>query len=257
VQLHPVAELSAGALLWPWERASEVLHAWREWTLDAPEEVTTSARILQVPPFPDIPEPVRGRQFVVIDGAVLGTPEEAEAILAPLRALEPEIDMWAPAPPAALVHVHMDPEHPVPGISDHAMLAELPPEAIDAFVEIGGHESGSPLLALELRHLGGALGRVPANAGALCRLTAPYGLFAVGVPIDADVASAVMHHLELVREAMTPYCTGGSYLNFAERPTNTASAFSEDAYAALQAVKAAYDPQDVVQANHEVTAAAS
>jgi hypothetical protein len=135
------------------------------------------------------------------------------------------------------------------------MLAGLPPEAIDAFVEIGGHESGSPLLILELRHLGGALGRVPQNAGALCRLDAPYNLFALGVPVDPDVASAIMHRLELVRGAMAPFVTGGAYLNFAERPTHTAAAFSEDAYAALQAVKAVLDPEGVIQANHEIPAA--
>ena len=145
LRLIAMPELYAGAMLWPWERASEVLHAWRAWTLDAPETATTSARILQVPPLPDIPELLRGRQFVVIDGAVLGSDAYANEVLAPLRALEPEIDLFAAAPPVALSHLHMDPEQPVPGIGDHALLGELTPELIDALVEVAGHESGSPL----------------------------------------------------------------------------------------------------------------
>ena len=51
--------------------------------------------MLQIPPLPEIPEFIRGRQIVVIDGAVLGTEDEANEILAPFRELEPEIDTFA------------------------------------------------------------------------------------------------------------------------------------------------------------------
>jgi len=114
VELIPMTEIYAGALIWPWERATEVIQAWRTWTLDAPESVTTSVRLLQVPPIPEIPESVRGRQLVVIDGAVIGSEAHAAEVLAPLRALAPEIDLFAMVAPAALPHIHMDPEHPVP-----------------------------------------------------------------------------------------------------------------------------------------------
>jgi hypothetical protein len=256
IALIAVPELCAGAMLWPWERAAEVLHAWREWTLDAPESATTSARILQVPPVPDIPEALRGRQFVVIDGAVLGAGAYADEVLAPLRALGPEIDMFAMVPPAALVHVHMDPEHPVPGIGAHAMLDELTPEAIDAFVAVAGPGSGSPLLVAELRHAGGALSRVPAGAGALARMQAAYVLFAVGSPMVPELVEPIRERLGDLEDAMSPWASTRAYLNFAERPTDTSRAFGPDAFAALQAVKAEHDPSDLVHANHPVAPAA-
>ena len=252
IMLIAIPELYAGAMLWPWERASEVLHAWREWTVDAPESATTSARILQIPPVPDIPEPFRGRQFVCIDGAVLGSESYANEVLAPLKALEPEIDSFGMAPPIALSHLHMDPEHPVPGISDTAMLEELTPETIDALVEAGGPGSGSPLLLVEVRHLGGALARVPAGAGARSRLDAPYIMFALGSPMTPELAAAIPPHLAKVVEAVAPWAADGVYLNFAERTTDTRRAFSEDAYAALQAVKAEVDPDGLIQSNHEI-----
>jgi hypothetical protein len=255
LRLIAVPELYAGAMLWPWERAREVLHAWREWTLDAPESVTTSARILQVPPFPDIPEVVRGRQFVCIGGAVLGGEAYSAEVLSALRALEPEIDMFAMAPPAALSHLHMDPEHPVPGIGDHAMLEDLPAEAIDLLVDAAGHESGSPLLAVELRHLGGALSRSAAGAGARSRLEAPYILFAVGVPATPELGAAIPPHLARVKAALAPWHAERVYLNFAEHPTDVSTAFGADAFAALQAVKAEYDPQDTIHANHAIAPA--
>src|SRR3954453_22544994 len=102
--LYPASQVYAGALLWPWEQATEVLKAYVEWCRTAPDAISTPARILQVPPLPDTPEPVRGRQFVAIDGAFLGAPGAGAEVLAPLRALAPEIDMFAPIPAAVLSH---------------------------------------------------------------------------------------------------------------------------------------------------------
>ncbi|MES1193735.1 MAG: FAD-binding oxidoreductase [Solirubrobacterales bacterium] len=255
LRLIPTPELYAGAMLWPWERASEVLHAWRTWTLDAPETATTSARIVQVPPLPDIPDMLRGRQFVVIDGAVLGSDAYANEVLAPLRALEPEIDMFAAAPPAALSHLHMDPEEPVPGIGDHALLDDVTPELIDALVEAAGHRSTSPLTVVELRHLGGALLRVAAGAGARSRIDAPYVYFAVGVPMTPELGAAISATLAHLRGVLAPWKADGAYLNFAEEPTDVSTAFESDTYRALQAVKATYDPHNTIHANHEVTPA--
>jgi FAD binding domain len=72
--LFPLAEVYAGVMLWPIERASEILHAWREWTAEMPEDMTTVGRLLQLPPIPDIPEPLRGRSFVAVQAFYLGSP---------------------------------------------------------------------------------------------------------------------------------------------------------------------------------------
>jgi hypothetical protein len=257
LRLIAVPELFAGAMLWPWERASEVLHAWREWTLSAPETVTTSARILQVPPFPEIPEVVRGRQFVVIDGAVLGSEAYAAEVLAPLHALEPEIDMFAASSPVALSYLHMDPEQPVPGIGDHALLSDVTAEAIDAVVAAAGCESGSPLLAVELRHVGGALARAVPGAGARSKIDAPYIFFAVGVPATPELAAAIPARLAQLKNVLSPWIAPGAYLNFAEEPTDLSTAFEDETFRALQAVKATYDGRDTIHANHAIAPASA
>ena len=114
IALYPVEELVAGMMIWPWERSAEVLTRYVEWAETAPKSVSASGRMLQIPPLPEIPEEIRGRQIVVIDGAVLGTEDEANEILAPLRELGPEIDTFATVPAASLVRLHMDPEPPMP-----------------------------------------------------------------------------------------------------------------------------------------------
>jgi hypothetical protein len=112
-----------------------VLEAWASWTRTTPDEVTTSARILQLPPLPELPEPIRGRKLVVVDGAILGNMQAAASMLGKLRELAPEIDTFAPTPAPALCRPHGDPEEPAPYLSESAMLRELPAEAIEVFVK--------------------------------------------------------------------------------------------------------------------------
>src|SRR3954469_15130783 len=61
----------AGALFFPWERAGEVLQAWREWLPSTPDEVTSVGRILQFPPFDFVPEPLRGKSFALVEAVYL------------------------------------------------------------------------------------------------------------------------------------------------------------------------------------------
>src|SRR5881397_1395570 len=141
------------------ESAEEVLNAWREWVDAVPDEVTSIGRLLQVPPLPDIPEPLRGRRLVVVEAAMIMDEPEASKLLEPLRKLGPEMDTFATIPPTGLQELHMDPPHPVPGKGDHIMLRDLTPTGIEKIVEAAGAKSASPLLSVEFRHLGGALGR--------------------------------------------------------------------------------------------------
>src|SRR5262245_60215137 len=88
LELYPVREAYAGWLIWPVERAVEVLGAWSEWAADAPDEVTSIGRLLQIPPLPEMPEPLRGRQVVAVEAAYLGDEESGRELLRPLRALQ-------------------------------------------------------------------------------------------------------------------------------------------------------------------------
>jgi FAD/FMN-containing dehydrogenase len=241
----------AGMLAWPWERSEEVLKRWAEWAPGAPEEVTTSARILQFPPIPDIPEFLRGRQLVMIDGAFCGSPEDGEKVLAPLRELGPEMDMWGPMPPAGLVRVHGDPEHPVPGVSDHRMISELPPDAIDAFVAAAGPGSGSSLLFAELRQLGGAVARPPEDAGALSHVEDPFMLFCIAMAMDEGMAAAGDESAQRLCKEMGPWASSRCYLNFVERlAVETAGGYGEDAFARLQKIRSEVDSDGLFQSNH-------
>ena len=256
-ELYPVPELYAGMLAWPWERTADVLHAWREWVPGLPNEMSTWARVLQVPPLPDIPEPVRGRQLVVVEAAYLGAGESAGELLRPLRDLAPELDTFAAVPPAALGHLHMDPEDPVPFATSGQLLDELPAAAIDTIVEAVGPDSGSPLLSLELRLLGGALTDAPPDAGALASLDQAFLTLGVGMVMDPGMASAINAHLDLVSNALEPWDSGVKFANFIDAPIDTRMLYPPETFDRLQEVKTRYDRHDLFRANHPIPCSAA
>jgi FAD binding domain/Berberine and berberine like len=251
LELFPVAELYAGVLFWPQERAAEVLKAWHGWTAGVPDEMTSLGRLLNIPPLEEIPEPMRRRSFVVIEAAWLGDEASGSEQLAPLRELGPEMDTFAMIPPPGLAAVHMDPPEPVPGAGDGISLADFPAEAIDAVVGAAGPGTDSPLVSVEVRHLGGAAARRDSDHGALAAVDAQYTLYAVGMAAHAGMKQAVEQRLDRVQSALAPW-DAGRILNFADRPGDPARMFTDEAYGRLREIKSRYDPDNVIQANHEI-----
>lgn len=149
----------------------------------------------------------------------------------------------------------MDPEHPVPALSHHGVLRELPDAAIDAFVAAAGPDAGSPLLLAELRHAGGALARASAGAGALAKLDAAYVMFGVGVPITPALGARVNGQLDHLDESLRPWSSDGGYLNFAERPCDVDAILPAETCARLREVKRRWDPDGIVRANHALSIA--
>ena len=248
--LEPVAELYAGAMFWPWEQAAEVLEAWRALTAAAPDELTSMARLFQFPPLPMIPEPLRGRSWVNVQLAFLGDEHAGAELVAGLRALQPELDMVGPMPLEGLLRLHGDPEGPTPGLTDHALLDALPAEAICDLLAVAGPGSGSPLLNVELRHLGGALGRRSGDAGAMATLDAAYALHTVGIPMGPDSAVAIMESSAALRSELAPYSSDRRYLNFAGGPVASRDVFSPDAEDRLARVRAAADPDGLMHCGY-------
>ena len=249
--LYPVEEVYAGILFFPFERADEVLHAWHEWLAGVPEEATSIGRLLQFPPVPQVPEPMRGNSFAVVEAVFLGAEADGIELLRPLRELGPAIDTFAMTPPSGLGGLHMDPPHPVPFVSGHRLLADEPPGLIDALLAAAGPGSGSPLLSVELRHLGGALARSAPGHGAIASLAGEYLLFAVGSAMDDDAAAAMRAHVEVLDAAVAPYAAG-LFANFTETRGDGSRFFAAETYERLRAVKAAVDPAGLFQATFEI-----
>jgi FAD/FMN-containing dehydrogenase len=251
-RLYPISTAYAGMLVWDVSEAERVLRRWAAWAPEAPDEVTTSFRILHLPPLPEVPAPMRGRALVVIDGAVLGSDEWSASVLGALRELGPEMDTFARVPAASLARLHMDPEGPTPVVSDTAMLSALPEAAVDAFLAEVGPGSRSSLLMAELRQLGGVLGRSHPGGGVLDRLDAEYVLFGGALAADREMAARGHADAQRLVGALSAHANGRQYLNFAENPVDVHAGYREEAWVQLKGIRSAVDPDGLFVANHRI-----
>jgi FAD/FMN-containing dehydrogenase len=247
--VHPVRELYAGALLFPLERTAEVLHTWNELLPTLPDEITSWANVIHFPPLPELPEAIRGRAFAIVMAAFLGTEADGRELLAPLRALGPATDTFTIQPPVGLSELAMDPADPLPFRLSHALADGLTDSAVEEIAQISG--PGSSLALVQLRHMGGALARPPAGAGARATLPGEVCLLGLGVAPDADTERRVGAELDALVDAVAAQ-RAGDYPNFVEEPTDASAFFDSDTWARLRRVKALYDPRDVFKGNHHV-----
>jgi FAD binding domain len=253
VRLFPLSEVYAGVLWFPFDRASEVLHAWAELCRnELPEELTTVGRLLQLPPLEEIPEPVRGKSFAIVEVIHCGDPAQADELIEPLRALGAEMDTIQVIPMPELSRLHMDPEHPVPAVGDGLLLKSLPPQAVDELTRVAGPGSGSPLLSLEVRQLGGALGRPRPEHAALGSVVGDFALYGVGIAMTPEDASACTTHLGALSEALSPWTAAQMFANFAETSRDPATFWGDAAHTRLCELKRNLDPDDMFRSNHPV-----
>jgi FAD/FMN-containing dehydrogenase len=259
-RLFPIAQVVAGTLFFPLERTEEVLQAWAAWTATIPDTVTSVGRLLRFPPLPELPPFLSGKSFVVVETAIQESPERADELLAPLRALGPEMDSVHPQPVAELLQLHMDPPGPTPGYGDGMLLAELTPATVRAFVAAAGPDSDSVLLSAEIRHLGGGVAPEAARASAARRGTpepgvvagfdAQYMVFGVGIAVPG-AAEALAASVGRLLSRVEPWRADVDYLNFAEQERPAERLFG-DRVVRLRAVKDAVDPTGLIRSNHPV-----
>jgi FAD/FMN-containing dehydrogenase len=250
-ELLPISEVFGGALFFPIERASEVFHAWHEFTATAPDEVTSLVRVMNFPPLPEIPEPMRGNSFAIVEAVALLGEAEATEILAPLRRMGPAMDTFAAQPPVGIVDLHMDPPEPSPYTGLGMLLGDLPGEGIDALLDAVGPDSGTKLLSVEVRHNGGAMGQAGDDHGAMNALPGSFLLFGVNIIPEPAALAPSRQWLGAMSEAMRSW-DAGRYLNFSDEAEDIAVAFPPATVERLRAAKQKYDPENLFHANHPV-----
>jgi FAD/FMN-containing dehydrogenase len=239
IDLLPYAEVTAGAMFFSVDHAPALLRSWHAWTKDADESISTTFRLLNLPPLPQVPEPLRGVQTICIDGVALKA-SEAEHLEAQLRSVAtPILGGFGPMPAAAVTHLHGDPEAPTPGIGDGILLTELDDRAIDAFLRVAGDRS---LAVAELRHLGGALARSPWHAGALDHFDGEFLVYGAGVPGAPASAAELNAGLDRFLAALAPWASGTRFWSFAERNPALEGAITPEALRRATETRKLIDP---------------
>jgi FAD/FMN-containing dehydrogenase len=250
IGLFPVTSFYGGGIYFPAEDVEVVLRAFPEVVREAPDTFTCSVALLNFPPVPQIPEPLRGRFLAHVRVTHLGSDEEAEKLIAPFRAIGAGVvDTIGRHPYGAYALVHTDPADPFPYEEQGALLAELPARAVESLVESAQLAAGGLVTVLEIRHLGGALADRPAGASPIAARDAVFNVWGatVGPP---EVVEAGMAMLGGMVERMSPWSTGLAYTNFAGRDDRAENVFTGADLKRLRVLKRRYDPRNLFRVNN-------
>jgi FAD/FMN-containing dehydrogenase len=249
IRLYPVTEVYAGNLYYPPEMAREVFERFRQWANEAPDELTASIVLMNVPPLPDIPPMLSGKSFVIVRGCYSGELEEGEKLMQSWRAWqEPLIDDFKVLPFTQSAQISQDPVEPGPFPTTGAWLSDLSAEAAEVLVRYTLPQGGPPPLVFsEVRMAGGAISRIDGSTNAYSQRDGQWIWVSIGIAMSPEVGEQIEQHFEQMHLALSAYLTGKVYMNFIhgeEGMRRSKDGFSEGNYRRLQEIKARYDPEN-------------
>ncbi len=256
-RLHPVGpQVLSGPMFHAQEDAPEVLRFYRDFILDAPEELTTIFNLRRAPAVPLLPPELHGRPVVMVVVCYAGPLEEGEAILRPLRAFgSPLVDAIEPRPYTALQSMF---DATVPhGWHYYWKSSELPPlsnGAIETLVEQAAAQT-SPLSYCITFQLGGAVSRVGENETAFSQRDAAHNVNINAVWTEDDAEPE--RHVDWARRfhaEVEPFATGRVYVNFLgdEGADRIRTAYGDEKYRRLALLKEKWDPTNFLRHNQNI-----
>jgi FAD/FMN-containing dehydrogenase len=253
-QAHPVRTLHAGPTFWPLEQTPEVMAAYRDFILRAPEHVNGFFAFLTIPPAPMFPEQLHLKKVCGVMWACTGPAAQAEAATKPLRSIgKPLLDHQAEMPLPA-VNSLFDALYP-PGLQWYwraDFVTELGNEAIARHAQ---HGAALPTMhsTMHLYAIDGAAHRVDKSDTAFSYRDANWAEVIVGVDPDPANAGTITKWCKDYFDALHPYSAGGAYINFMmdEGPERVRSSF-RDNYDRLAVIKQKYDPANLFSVNQNI-----
>ena len=250
-RLYPVPQILGGALFMPATR--EVLRALQPIAASAPEELTTISVLMAAPPAPFIPAEVHFQPTLAIMFVFDGDAEAGAAALAPFREVAtPLAELIVPMPYPGIYEMLRDAEKRGPATHRSLFLDTLDDAAIDEMLARHAAPT-SPFAMTQIRILGGAMARVPADATAFAHRDANI-MVAILTPFE-DPAELPVHAAwtQSYFEALQPGAIG-VYSNFLqdEGEARIRDAYPTETYRRLAEVKRRYDPTNLFRLNQNI-----
>ncbi|MCB8978822.1 MAG: BBE domain-containing protein, partial [Ardenticatenaceae bacterium] len=176
---------------------------------------------------------------------------DGEALLAHWRTWQtPIVDDFKQISFREAASISNDPVDPLPGFNSGAWLRELNDEAIEAIVQYGLGQTGSPspYIFAEVRHAGGAIKRVGTETAVYGNRDAELLLSLVGVAPDEVAHQFLQGYTAELMDAIRPSLTGGVYMNFLEgieSQQRIRDGLVSGGYERLSRLKAILDPENL------------
>jgi FAD/FMN-containing dehydrogenase len=255
-RLHELGPIVlAGLALWPLDRASDVMRRWRDLMDAAPDELSSACVLVTAPPEPFVPEQMRGRPALGTAVLYVGDPDEGAEVVQPFKDLRPAVDHIQPMPYTAF-QAALDPLAPK-GMRSYwrgEYLGRLPDAAIDTFVEHAPVlvQTGAPFTQAVIFRIGQAVGATPDGATAFSHRDARYLFHPISVWSDPAADDRVIGQNRAFADAMRPFSTGASYLNFTPEADRVRTAYGAQTYDRLVRLKDTYDPRNLFRLNQNI-----
>ena len=247
-QLHPVGPLLVGMVIFPLDKAKEVLRFYHEFASVAPDELNTASALVTLPD---------GTPAVGVTACYNGPLEEGKKVIKPLQEFgQPLLAQFDPMPYVQVQHL-LDPFAP----EEHQYYAkahfvtDISDGAIDTLIE-AYRKTSSPGNLLVFQQQGNAVSRVPRDATAYAHRDARYNLVLIACWTDPGESEIHVRWTRDLWEGLVPYSTGGVYVNDIGSEADDGAAMIRSAYGAnyprLVEMKSKYDPANLFRHNQNI-----
>jgi hypothetical protein len=257
--LYPVATVYGGNLVYPADMASDALRFFRDWIKTVPDELTSSIAIYKFPPLAQLPEAIRGKTQVFLWAAYVGDTDKGQSLLQPwLDWQKPISNTFRQMPFSEIGTITNDPTDPTAAYGSSDMLDNLSDDAIDIIVRYTT-DNASPIMSSVLRHAGGAIARIPADANAIGNRDATLYLMMGAAAPTPEVLATIKTYIRHYRAALQPHLKGGVWMNFMNGNGDDArerikAAYLPETYERLLALKTKYDPDNMFRFSYQLGA---
>jgi hypothetical protein len=253
-RLHPVDTVVAGPMLWPIDRSTEVLSFYRDFLPSAPDELNGWFAFLTVPPVPPFPEELHLQKMCAVLWCYVGSQEEADKALAPVRALGSIALDGVMEMPFPVIQSAFDELYP-PGLQWYwkvQLVKEINDEAVATNVAFG-EKLPSIFSTTHMYPVNGAAGRIDNDETAWSHRDANWVQVIAGIDPEPANAGAIRTWASDYWEALSPYSTGGGYVNMmmVEGEDRLKATYGEH-WDRLARIKAHYDPSNLFHVNQNI-----
>jgi len=202
IDLVPTPALWGASLTFDAADTAAAIRAVRDLSASAPQTLNVFMNSMRMPDAPQLPAEIRGKSFLTVQA--LSSAGDAGAHLAGVRAVGARLgDTSGPTSPATLVAQSTEPTEPTAGRGASIALGNLDDAAIEAVAEFRQRPEQWPIIGIEFRMLGGALG-TPRRAGFARLESANWLVYALAPLFPGSPAAAGDASLTGFREVFPP-----------------------------------------------------
>lgn len=253
-RLHPVHTVVAGPTLWPLEQAGDVMRWYRDFILEAPEDLYGYFEFLTVPPVDPIPASLHLEKMCAVNWCWTGDPADADEAFAPVREMGPPALYGVQPMPFPVLQSRLDDLVPA-GLQWYwraDFVTDIPDEAVER--HLAHAEVPTMFSTMHMYPINGAPQQVAGDATAFSYRDANWNVVYAGADPDPANASRIRDWAVSYQEDLHPFSTGGAYVNFlgeGEGQDRVRASYREN-YDRLSKVKAAYDPDNLFHVNQNI-----